>query len=201
MILSVFGSQLAPLAMSASAVPLPAALAGVSATINGVTAPLYYVSAGQLNIQIPYQTAANATAVLTVNNNGQTASATFRVAAAAPGIFTDQNGAPVPNTSAARGQMITMFMTGDGAVSPPLATGAAPASGTPVGNLPKPAQAVTVTVGGVPASIQFIGIPPGLAGVTQINYQVPAQVTPGTVPVVVTVGGVSSAPANLNVTQ
>jgi len=182
-------------------VPLPSTLVGVSAAINGVAAPLYYVSPGQLNIQIPYETATNSAAVLTVNNNGQAASATFRVAAAAPGIFTDQNGAPVPDTSASRGHVITMFITGDGAVSPPLATGATPAAGTPVGNLPKPTQAVTVTVGGVKASIQFIGIPSGLAGVTQINYQVPAQIATGTAAVVVTVGGVSSAPANLNVTQ
>ena len=201
MILSVFGSQLAPIAMSASAVPLPGSLAGVSATINGVTAPLYYISPGQLNIQIPYETGANSTATLTVDNNGQTASASFHVAAAAPGIFADQNGAPVPYPSAARGQIITVYMTGDGPVSPPLATGAAPASGTPVGNLPKPAQAVTVTVGGVTASIQFIGIPSGLVGVTQINFQVPPVVTPGSVPVVVTVGGVASPPVNLSVTN
>jgi uncharacterized protein (TIGR03437 family) len=38
-------------------------------------------------------------------------------------------------------------------------------------------------------------------GVTQINYQVPAQIALGTQSVVVTVGGVSSAPVNLKVTQ
>ncbi len=201
MILTVFGSQLAPTAVSASGVPLPAQLVGVSATINGVAAPLYYVSPGQLNIQIPYETATNSTVLLTVRNNGQIASANFRVAAAAPGIFADQNGAPVPNTTAVRGQVITMYVTGDGAVSPSLATGSAPAAGTAVASLPKPTQPVVVTVGGVPASIPFIGIPSGLAGVTQINYQVPAQIALGTQSVVVTVGGVSSAPVNLKVTQ
>lgn len=201
MILSVFGTQLAPSTASAAAVPLPTNLAGVSATVNGVTAPLYYVSPGQLNIQIPYETQANTTATLTVNNNGQTASSNFRVASAAPGIFTDSTGAPVPNGSAAHGQIVTLYVTGDGAVSPALATGSSPAPGTPVGNLPKPAQTVTLTIGGVQAPIQFIGIPSGLVGVTQINYQVPAQAATGTDSVVVTVGGVASPPANLRVTQ
>jgi len=201
MILTVFGTQLAPAAVSAVTVPLPAKLVGVSATINGVTAPLYYVSPGQLNIQVPYETPANSTVTLVVNNNGQTASANFRVAPAAPGIFADSSGAPVPNGSAARGQIVTLYITGDGAVSPQLSTGAAPAAGTATANLPKPTQPVTLTVGGVPASIQFIGIPSGLAGVTQINYQVPSQSAIGTASVVVTVGGVASAPVNLKVTQ
>lgn len=200
MVLTVFGAQLAAATASASSVPLPRQLAGVSAAINGVAAPLYYVSPGQLNVQIPYETAVNSTVLLSVTNNGQVASASFRVAAAAPGIFTNSSGAPVPNTSAARGQIVSLYITGDGSILPALATGSAPAPGTPVGNLPKPQQAVSVTVGGVAAPIQFIGIPVGLVGVTQINYQIPSQAPLGSEPVVVTVGGVSSPPATLQVT-
>ncbi len=199
MILSVFGAQLAPSTWSAAGVPLPMQLAGVSATINGVGAPLYYVSQGLLNIQIPYETSPNTTAVVTVNNNGQTASTSFAVAAAAPGIFTGLGGVLVPTKSAARGQIIPLFITGQGAVSPPIPTGWAPVSGTPITSLPKPLQTVNVTVGGVPAPVQFNGIPPGLVGVAQINFQVPAEASPGVQPVVVTVGGVSSAPASLTV--
>jgi uncharacterized protein (TIGR03437 family) len=53
----------------------------------------------------------------------------------------------------------------------------------------------------VPASIQFIGIPSGLVGVTQINYQIPGGIGLGTQPVVVSIGGLLSAPANLTVTN
>ena len=200
MVLTVFGSQLAPVAASAASVPLPAQQNGVSATVNGVNAPLYYVSPSQLNIQIPYETAVNANAVLIVTNNGQTTTASFRVAAAAPGIFVNAAGAPVPNTSGAHGQTVSLYITGDGAVTPALATGTAPAPGTPVGSLPKPQQTVSVTVGGVAAPIDFIGIPVGLVGVTQINYTVPAQAPTGAQPVVVTVGGVASQAATLTVT-
>jgi len=199
MILSVFGTNLAPGTQSASSLPLPANMQGVTATINGVTAPLYFVSPGQLNVQIPYETATNGTAILTVNNNGQSTTANFRPGAAAPGIFTDSNGAPVPNTSASRGQVVTLFITGDGALSPSLATGATPSASTPVSSLPKPTQSVTVTVGGVNANIQFIGVPSGLAGATQINYQVPNTAPAGNDAVVVTVGGVASAAATLRV--
>ncbi len=68
-------------------------MAGVGAAVNGVAAPLYYVSPGQLNLQIPYETAVNGTATLQINNNGQAASQTFPVATAAPGVFTDHIGA------------------------------------------------------------------------------------------------------------
>jgi len=201
MILSVFGSQLAPSAMSAGIVPLPISMAGVTATVNGVAAPLYYVSPQQLNLQIPYETAVNEIAILQIDNNGQTASQTLPVAATAPGIFTDQTGAIVPNGSAARGEITTLFVTGVGSLTPPVATGAAPDAGTPVANLPQPAQTTIMTVGGFGAPIDFIGVPAGLVGVTQINFQVPNGVGIGMQSVVVTVGGVASAPAQLTIAQ
>lgn len=201
MVLTVFGSQLAASTQTASTVPLPLTMANVAVTVNGIAAPLYYVSPGQLNIQVPYETAPNSTAVLNINNNGQTASQSFSVAAAAPGIFTNQSGAPVPNTSAARGQEVVLYITGAGALSPTVATGAAPSSGTSTANLPRPTQSYSVTVGGAQASIAFIGDTPGLVGVVQINYEVPTGIATGAQPVVVTVGGVASAPATLTVTN
>jgi uncharacterized protein (TIGR03437 family) len=201
MILSLFGSQLAPSTNSASSAPLPLSMAGVAVTVNGVAAPLYYISAGQLNIQIPYETAASAPATVMINNNGQVTSQSLLMASAAPGIFTNANNAPVPSSSASRGQTITLFITGAGAVTPSIATGSAPSAATGISDLPVPVQTAKVTVGGVPASIQFIGIPNGLVGVTQINYQVPSGIGLGTQPVAVTIGGVTSAPANLTVSN
>lgn len=201
-ILSVFGSQLSSSTEAASSVPLPISMAGVAATVNGVAAPLYYVSPGQLNIQIPYETAANSTVTLSVNNNGQVSSKTFTVATAAPGIFFNyQNGLIVPTGSTTRGQIITLFITGAGTVTPAIPTGAAPASGTAIASLPRPSQTTTITVGGVTAASEFIGIPVGLVGVTQINFQVPSSIGIGTQPVVVTTGGVSSPAAQLSVTN
>ncbi|MBV9743504.1 MAG: hypothetical protein JO099_07055, partial [Acidobacteriia bacterium] len=201
MLLSIFGSQLSSTTQSASSVPLPQQIAGVSVTVNNLPAYLVYVSPGQLNVQIPYEVTAGSTALLKVNNNGQTSSVSFTVAAAAPGIFVDSNGAPVPNSSAAQGQTVTLFVTGAGPVSPSIADGAAPAATTPYAALPQPQQAVTVSVGGVQAFTTFLGIPSGLVGVLQINYTVPANAPLGPQPVIVTVGNVASTPATLTVLQ
>ena len=201
MVLSVFGSQIAPSIESANSVPLPITMAGVDAAVNGVAAPLYYVSPVQLNLQIPYETAVNGTATLQINNNGQSTSQTFPVAATAPGIFTDHTGAIVPNGSAIRGQITTLYITGAGSMTPRIPTGEAAGPGTSIANLPQPVQTTTVTIGGVPTPIIFIGAPANLVGVTQVNFQIPDKVGIGVQSVIVTVGGVSSAPAILRVTQ
>jgi len=201
MILTIYGSQLAQGPQAASSVPLPPQMAGVTVTVNGVTAPLWYVSQGQINAQIPYETPVGTSVELTVTNNGQSATASFVAAATAPGIFTDEQGAPVPFTSAAAGQILTMYVTGVGAVTPSIEDGAAPPADAPLAGLPVPLYNTTVTVGGVNAPIQFAGIPWGLVGIVQINYQVPAGLAPGAQPVVVTVNGVMSKAATLTVTQ
>ena len=56
-IAAVFGDQFAPAgsALSNSGVPLPTSLGGVQVLVNGMPAPLYYVSPGQINFQIPYE--------------------------------------------------------------------------------------------------------------------------------------------------
>jgi uncharacterized protein (TIGR03437 family) len=197
-ILTVFGSQLAPSVGSAASLPLPVSLNGSAALINGVAAPLYYVDSGLMNIQIPYQTATGG-ATLSINNNGSVVTQSFTVSAAAPAIFTDASGGVVPSQSASRGHVAFLYITGAGAVSPVVSTGAAPASSTPLADLPAPTQTTTVTVGGTQAAIQFIGITPGLAGVVQVNFVVPSSIGTGPQQVVVKVGGGSSQAATLNV--
>jgi uncharacterized protein (TIGR03437 family) len=198
MIMSAFGTQLAPSIQLASSLPLLLTMAGVSATVNGVAAPLYYVSPGQLNIQIPYETGSGP-AVVGVNNNGQVASFLFTVAPSAPGIFADTTSTLVPNPSGKRGDTLSLYMTGEGDVAPTILNGATPFSATPVNLLPQPTLPVSVTVGGVPAAIAFFGIPPGLAGTTQVNFVVPSAAPLGVQPVVVTVGGVASPAVNFTV--
>jgi uncharacterized protein (TIGR03437 family) len=200
-IVSVFGTKLAPATAIAQSTPLPTMLAGTWVTVNGIPAPLYYVSATQLNIQIPYEVPAGSTATLMVDNNGESVFYNFKVAGTAPGIFTFDGGAPVPFTTATSGQVLTLYMTGAGAVSPSVATGAAPAAGTAVADLPAPAGKVVVTVGGVTAALDFVGIPTWSVGVVQINYTIPSNVAAGSQPVLVSVGGVQSASTQLTITQ
>jgi len=200
MLLSVYGTSLGDATQSAGTIPLPQYLQGFEAEVNGVTAPLYYVSPDQVNLQIPYETEPGYT-TLTVGNPYVNVNYTIKVVAAAPGIFMDNGFVFPPFSSAARGAESALYITGEGQVTPALADGASPTAGTPLNQLPKPVLAVTVTVANLPATIDFIGIPPGLVGVTQINYVVPANTPVGAQPVVVTVGTAASSPAKLTVTQ
>jgi len=70
-----------------------------------------------------------------------------------------------------------------------------------VDSLPKPTENVSVTVGGIPATLQFVGDPAGLVGLIQINFYVPTNIADGTQPVVVSVGSQASAPAYLIVSN
>jgi uncharacterized protein (TIGR03437 family) len=112
--------------------------------------------------------------VVAINNNGRTASASLTLALAAPAIF-----ASAMPASARRGDILTLYLTGAGTAL----------------------QSLVVTVGGVPATLSYAAVPPGLAGVVQVNYQVPAQAPLGPQPVVVTVFGIASPNANMTVTQ
>jgi uncharacterized protein (TIGR03437 family) len=198
--MTIFGTQLSPVTRSAVAVPLPLDIGGVSATVNGVSAPLYYVSPGQINVQVPYETGVGL-AVLGVNNNGQVSSFPFTVAQTAPGLFTTADGSVTPSASARQGQTAVAFMTGDGDTNTFLITGASPPTGTATSRLPRPRLPVSVTVGGLAATVSFAGTPIGLVGISQINFTVPATAPLGSQAVVVTVGGVRSQAGHINVTQ
>jgi uncharacterized protein (TIGR03437 family) len=200
MLLSVYGTAMGNSVQSAGTIPLPQYLQGFEATVNGVTASLYYVSPNQVNLQIPYETQPG-DATLTVGNPYVNFNYTLSVTPAAPGIFMSNGFVSAPFSSAGRGTVTTLFITGEGQVSPSLADGESPSSTTPVSQLPKPKLPVKMTVANEPATIEFIGIPSGLVGVTQINYEVPADAPLGPQPVVVTVGGVASQTIQLTVTQ
>ena len=195
MIMSVYGVQMGiGQPTSASATPLPSFMAGISAYVNNVPAPLYYVSPTQVNIQIPYETQPG-TATLEIDTPYQIATMPFTVAAAGPGIFMLGDGSVNPSKSGSRGGTYTLYITGEGQVTPSVTTGSTP---SPRGT-PKPRLAVSMTIGGVDAPITFIGIPSWSVGVTQINFTVPASVPVGKQQVVVTVGTAASAPATFTV--
>lgn len=183
----------------ASNVPLPYSIGGVSATVNGVPAPIYYVLSSQIVIQVPYETPAG-TALLAVNENGRVATFFFDVYPSIPGIFVDSNNQLVPTGTAQRGSSLAFFITGEGDVTGGLATGTAPSPSIPVNQLPAPRGQFSLTVGGVSITPLFVGIPYGLVGVTQVNYTVPSNAPTGLQNVVVNVGGYKSVAAKINIT-
>ncbi len=203
-IISIFGSNFATAPAQATFTPLPPTLLNTSVTINAVSAPLYYVSPTQINAQVPFETLPG-TATLAVTVNGALSPAvTFPVAATAPGIFLyGANRAVAQNLDgsinasdhpAKPGDVIVVYMTGQGAVSNPVPTGA-PALGSP---LSRALAATTATIGSASAEVFFSGLAPGFVGLLQVNIRVP-NVAAGDQPLVVTIGAAASKSALITV--
>jgi uncharacterized protein (TIGR03437 family) len=210
-IASVFGSNLGTAATPATTLPLPTTLAGVSLSFNETTAaPIFFSSAGQVNVQVPWELTGQTSAALSAKVGGVSGtSIAVALAPAGPGIFTTSGtqgavlnavtgvlaapaGSVAGRTTApvVHGtDFITIYCTGLGDVDVRPATGAA-ATGTPLSNTK---TAPTLTIGGVAATPTFSGLAPGFVGLYQVNAQVPAGVTPGdAVAVILTIGGVTS---------
>jgi uncharacterized protein (TIGR03437 family) len=192
MLFTIMGENLAIAEQQATRVPLPLSMSATTVRVNGVLCPILYASSRQINAQIPYETVPGA-ATLVVNAAGAEATARIEVRPHAPGVFTQDGTRPVPQNQARRGEAVTMFITGSGAVSPAVPTGDTPAQANP-NLLPRPTGTVAVSIGGVPAQVLFAGIPRGLVGVVQVNFVVPESAPTGDSQLSVTVGG-ASAPA------
>jgi uncharacterized protein (TIGR03437 family) len=200
-VVSIFGTELANSTASftaTSSTPLPFTSGGVTVTVNGLNAPLFYISPNQINVQIPYRAGAGP-AVLTVDNNGQVAGFQFPISPSAPAIYLDANGSPVGSATVVQGGTIAIFVNGAGDISPATKSGY-PSSSSSAASSPKPLLPLSVTVGGQPAFLTFVGIPAGLIGTMQVNFTVPPSVPPGVQAIVATIGGASSPPAKLTVT-
>jgi uncharacterized protein (TIGR03437 family) len=192
--LAIFGSNLAASTDAPTGSPLPFSDGSITATVNNLQAPLLYVSPTQVNIQIPYEAGAGP-AVLGINNNGKVAGFAFQIAPAAPGIYGDGNGNLLGNPTVAPGGLTFLYLNGGGDVTPALRTGTV----APNGSVIRPVLPLSVTVGGAPALIKQSALQIGTVATTQVQFYVPADARPGPQPVVVTVNGVASAPANVTV--
>jgi uncharacterized protein (TIGR03437 family) len=196
MVVAVFGSNLSNKTDLGSGNPLPYSVDGVSATVNGIAAPMVYVSPTQVNLQIPYE-AGSGPAVLGINNNGQIAGFQFPIAATAPGIFADASGNLAPTSTVTRGGIVTFYMVGAGEVNPQITTGYGPS--VKESSLFQPWLPLSVTVGGTEVLVVDMKLTPNQFGTTQVSILVPPSVPAGVQPVVVTVGSASSPPANVTV--
>ncbi len=205
-IISLFGARFAGENNFASQLPLERELAGVSVRIGAEDAPLYFVGPGQINAQVPFEVSPGDSVPVATSVGGLlTAPQNYLIAPAQPGIFdigggqgavlianTDILVAPVGSIPgretrpAAGGEFISIFCTGLGATSPTVETGV-PGAGEAV------TTPVTVTIGGVDASVSFAGLAPGFVGLYQVNAVVPpGGVAGAAVAVVITQNGIAS---------
>ena len=203
--ITLYGSNLSDATIVASGSTLPLALGDVSVSFDTPTLSLpgrvYYVSAGQVNVQVPWELAGQTSVQIKVSIDQASGTVvTVPVASVSPAAFVygqnqaaalDENGLLVGTANPVRrGHIISFFANALGTVSNQPATGE-PAPSTP---LAQTTATPTVTVGGVLAAVQFSGLAPGFTGLYQVNVVVPANAPTGSDAVSLTLGGVT-APA------
>jgi uncharacterized protein (TIGR03437 family) len=217
-IATLYGASLAPyVSLADSAPPLPFSLAGTTLFLsNGNTLPLFFVSPGQINFQLPFVTVSGPTTFqLTITNGQLNSTINVTLAPYSPSIFTTnsqgtgQAAALVNSTSiivapagmfpgsrpAAKNEFIQLYCTGLGDVTNRPNLGAASPSAP---NLATTLAQPTVSIGGVDANVVFSGLSPGFVGLYQVNLQVPQTAPSGdAVPVVLKIGGVTSNTATI----
>jgi uncharacterized protein (TIGR03437 family) len=208
-LVSIFGTLLGPASPAFltldSTGKVSTSIGGVTVSFNGFLAPLTYVGSTQINAIVPYEMAGNSAPTVQVMYGGQTSNLfSLQLTTTAPALFTQRSTGTGPgailnqdyslNTQsnpAPIGTVIQIYLTGEGLTTPAQATGAVtPVDMTGAGPVtPAPQQPVSVTIGGQPANLKFAGEAPYfVAGVLQVNAEVPATATSGANSIAVQVG-------------
>jgi uncharacterized protein (TIGR03437 family) len=215
--LTITGTNLSPVTDTwANAIVsgnLPVTLDGVSVSVSGAPAYIYYVSPTQINAIAP-NVATGPAQVTVTTPAGTSAPVTATSQAEQPAFFqwgayavaTTQSYVPavkagtfsgVTTTPAKPGDVIILWGTGFGPTIPVAPVGVE----VPAGTTFNTANPVTVTVGGMPAVVYGAALAPGFAGLYQVAIQIPASLSNGDYPVTATVDGVPSPASTLITVQ
>ena len=186
-IFSLFGVFPGLTPVSATTLPFSTTLGNVQVLIDGEAAPLYYVSANQVNAIFPADLLPGPHNVAALYNGVLSGSTTIMMGLANPAPFT-ANGAPImtyadgslvtPSKPAQVGDTLVMWVDGLGLSSVPVQAGAASPPGLSPAALP-----VTVTINGQPQNILYAGFSPGSASLYQVNFTVTGVPAPPSGPV------------------
>ena len=220
-IAQVYGANLASTSVSPGVLPIPTTFNGTFALVGPQQVPLYYLSNGQLDVEIPSELAANQQYPIIVSVNGAlTLPDTVTVIPDTPGIVTYLDG-PAPSVQdgahiiaqhnadyslvnaaspAKPGEYVTMYLVGMGATNPAVASGIAAPSSPLAQLVDQPTLRVDGNV--VPAGdIAFAGLTPGSVSLYQITFKVPSSLSSSDVELVVTQNGRSSNTSKLPAAQ
>jgi uncharacterized protein (TIGR03437 family) len=184
---------------------LPTSLDGVSVTVGGKPAYVYYISAGQLNVLAP-DIASGSVSVTVTGPGGTSASFTSNASLYGPAFFLwpasqvvatrqDYSYAVKAGTfagaatlAAKPGEIIILWGTGFGPTFPAAPVGiSVPGTGGY-----STASAPTVMINNTPATVYGAALAPGSAGLYQIAIQVPNTLADGNWPIQASIGGVTS---------
>jgi uncharacterized protein (TIGR03437 family) len=218
--LAAFGTQLATRTELAATLPLPTELAGTTVSVRDSAgtarlAPLFFVAAGQVNYLLPPETATGTATITVTDGAGVISLGTVNVVAVAPSLFT----ANANGQGAAAGVALRVKADGSQVFEPLAVFDTAQQSYVPVPlDLSDPNEQVfavffgtgfrnvnqlsevTVQIGGQPAPALFAGAQGDLAGLDQLNVQLPRALSGrGTLDVVLTAAGRSANTVSLAV--
>jgi uncharacterized protein (TIGR03437 family) len=150
--------------------------------VEGRPIPLLYVSPGQINAQVPFETA-DGVKDLTVKVDGRASNVIrMNVVRTSPAIFVYEQGGLIvrnsdfsligPDNPAVPGDILLMYSTGLGQTTPPQETGK-PATYPPSANT----NTVRVLVGTTEAELIYSIASPGFVGLYQTAFRVPRGIT------------------------
>jgi uncharacterized protein (TIGR03437 family) len=205
-IVAGFGQALASGTEQAASLPLPMTLANTSVTLRDSAGadrpvPLFWVGPSQINYLVP-EGAATGGATVTVTSGGEvTAAGVVNVEAVAPGLFT----ANASGAGLAAGQALSFAPDSTQSSAPLTAPIAMGTAGTRVflvlyGTGIRGLTAASVSIGGVDAAVQYAGPQGAMAGLDQVNVEIPrALAGRGEVDVVLTVDGKAANTVKVNI--
>ncbi|MBM3725430.1 MAG: hypothetical protein FJW40_08405 [Acidobacteria bacterium] len=185
-IVSVFGENLAFDTLLNSASPLAGEIAGTRISLAGYRMPLYFVSPRQINAQVPFEVMGPALLRLTTPNGQVEVNVT--VEESGPGIFVVDSQASVGAIlhtdgrvvdvalPARPGEFLQVFVTGLGRPGNGSVETGHQSPASPPLNVRNP---VVVHLGETTLAPAFAGLAPGFTGLNQVNFQVPADLAPG----------------------
>jgi uncharacterized protein (TIGR03437 family) len=215
---ALFGEQLTTGAPALGTFPLGKPVGGAAVFVNDQPAPVYYVSAGQIDFVIPFGTQPGS-ATVRVDRDGQRGnSVSLPVAAAAPRLLrlgigdyanAQLNGtatlaipvtAGVASQPAKAGQDVVVFYAFGLGQTVPAAVDGTPVSGGTVSGAQVVIGESVLPNSGLNITPDYAGFTPGFVGVYQINVTLPANTPSGAaIPVYFTMNGVTSNKVNIAV--
>ena len=193
-LIQISGSNLGPANKASAQLDasgrLPFILANTVVFFDNVPAPLLTVEASSIMCFVPFEVVS--TTKITVSSNGQMSNTVLTgIVTSSPQVLSvlNQDGSVnSANHPAKAGSVIMLYVSGLGQMNPPGDDGLVNASPLPV-----PLAPVTVYFPTTPSAVtpQFVGAAAGLiAGITQVNAQVPASIPlSGTTPIRISING------------
>lgn len=205
-LISIFGSNFSLTSIISTDVPLPTKLGDTQVLFDTTPAPLFLVSPSQIDVQIPWEMNKDKVQICVSRAGAASLPVTITLTPYRPTILTvDGRYAIAWNTDtgsvvnqvqpAVGGSNLALYATGLGPVSPVVPSGFSAPADTPS----TVTSTLTVVVGKTEVPSNFGGLAPGLVGIYQVVFTLPAGASSGTNTLQLKIGGAISPIAELPV--